>query len=268
MIIAIASRKGGVGKTTTAVNLAAALATAGHRTLLVDLDPSAGASLSVGIPREHLVPGAADLLYIHKDPEFGKMLRPTALENLQVMPGSVDLRGAEVELNNLQRKEKILKQRLEPLRESFDWIFLDCPGSLGLLTRNALVAADGYVIPAAPHFLALDGVEQMVAAVDRMSYNNLTRTRLIGIVLTMVDFRVRTTRMKLDEIRERFGKQVFGVEIRTNVSLAEAPAFGQTIFNYQPNSVGASAYQLLADEFLLRCSLLDRDKDSETTTED
>lgn len=263
MIVAIASRKGGVGKTTTAVNLAAALAADGAQVLLVDLDPSAGASLSLGVPRQDLVPGAADLLQIHQEPDFSKLFRRTGVEGLQVMPGSVDLRSAEMELADLKRREKVLARRLEPLRERYDWILLDCPAALGLLTRNALVAADGYLIPAAPHFLALDGVEQMVAAVGRMSYNNLTETRLVGIVLTMIDFRIRTTRAKLDEIRQRFGAKVFGVEIRSNVSLAEAPAFGQTIFEYQPNAIGAAAYRLLADEFVLRCRQLERQKAGE-----
>ncbi len=255
MITAVVSKKGGVGKTTTAVNLAAALAASGQRVLLIDLDPNAGASLSLGLDKAALSPGAAELLLRGQTQPLARVVRP----GLRIFPASIDLRTAELELNALRRKEVVLAQALAPLRATYDWIFLDCPASLGLLTRNALVAADGYLIPASPNFLATEGLEQLLEMVERLSYRNSTQTTFLGIVLTLVDRRLRSSRDQATAIRERFGNQVFGVEIRANTCLAEAPAFGQTIFEFQPKATGALAYQLLAEEFQLRWSQLRRD---------
>ncbi len=262
MITAIVSKKGGVGKTTTSVNLAAALAGMGRRVLLIDLDPIAGASLSLGISKEDLVPGVADFL-VHNVPA-GDLVRPTGVEGLSVIPASVDLRDFEMavalgaeqrhggqarRMYRLHSKDVVLRDRIEPLRDGFDFIFFDTPAGLDLLTRNAIAAADGIVIPTAPHFLAVEGLEPLIAAADRLGLATGYKAELLGVVLTMVDYRLMATRRVVDDVRRQFGRKVFAMEVRTNVSLAEAPAFGQTIYQYKPYATGARAYRLLAEEF-------------------
>ncbi len=248
MITAVISKKGGVGKTTTSVNLSAALARLGKRVLVVDLDPNAGTSMSLGVPRAELGPSSADLLL--RDVPAAALVRPTGAENLYLMTASVDLRGAEVELDKRSRKESVLAERLDRIRSDFDFVFLDCPSSIGLLTRNAIVAGDAFLIPVTPQFLAADGIEQLIGVARRVGLSAGRRPELAGILMTMADYRLKITRDVVSELRRRFGKQVFVVEVRTNVSLAEAPAQGQTIFQYRPDATGAKAYQLLAQEFL------------------
>ena len=248
MITAVISKKGGVGKTTTAVNLSAALAQLGQRVLLIDLDPNAGASLSLGVAKIELSPSSADLLL--RDEPAAVLIRQTSVEGLCLMTASVDLRGAEVELDKRPRKDVALTQRLGSIRHEFDHVLIDCPSSIGLLTRNAITAADAYMIPATPQFLATAGLEHLVETAQRVALSAGHPSRLLGILLTMADYRLRTTREVVADLRRRFGEKVFVVEVRTNVSLAEAPAFGQTIFQYRPAATGAKAYQLLAEEYL------------------
>lgn len=249
MRIAIISKKGGVGKTTTAVNLAAALALRGQRVLLVDLDPNAGASLSLGLAKSELVPGAADVLL--RDLPAHQAVRSTRLAGLSILPASVDLRSAEIELDLLFRKERVLEERLASIDDAYDFVLFDCPPALGLLTRNAVVAADAFLVPTTPHFLALEGLEHLVATAERLSLSAGRGIRFLGVVFTAVDYRISTTRGVVRRLRERFGARAFAVEIRTNVCLAEAPAYGQTVFEYSPSSTGAKSYSLLAEELLL-----------------
>ncbi len=256
MIIALVSRKGGVGKTTTAVNLSAALAEQGRRVLLVDLDPQASASLSLGVPRERLSPSSADVL-LGGAPLAG-LIRPTATENLSLVTASIDLQRADSELGVYSRKESRLKSALAPVAERFDHILLDCPASLSILPVNALVASNAFIVPTTPQFLAAAGVTNLIASAERLSWTAGTRTLPLGILLTMVDYRTKQTRTTVDRIRAEHGPLVFAIEVRINTRLAEAPEAGQTIFQYDPKAKGAESYRLLADELLLRAGVIDR----------
>jgi chromosome partitioning protein len=256
VICALISRKGGVGKTTTAVNLAAALAGLGHRVLLVDLDSQASASLSLGVARENLAPSIADVL-------LGGMaaadaVRPTATAGLELICASVDLIHADAELGHFRGREIRLQSALAPLAPLYDYVFLDCPSSLSLVTVNGIVAAGAFVVPAVPQFLAATGVQNLLATAERIAWDARVRTRPVGVLLTMVDYRNRVTREMVDRLRTDLGSLVFAIEIRINTRLAEAPGHGQTIFQYDSAATGASAYRLLADEFLLRGRELDR----------
>jgi chromosome partitioning protein len=246
----VVSSKGGVGKTTTAVNLGAGLAARGHNVLVVDLDCQASASLSLGLQRHQLAPSAADVL-LRNEPA-GKAVRPSRLPGLWVLPASADLSSVEGDLASLRTKERVLARALEPMRERFDHILIDCPPGMGLLTRNALVASDVYLVPAVPQFLAVEGLENLVQAVARLDFRMQARTHLLGIVATMVDLRIRSVRDNLQRMRDAFGTGVFALQVRINARLAEAPAHGATIFEHDPSSVGAHCHRLLAEEFLLR----------------
>ncbi len=263
MIIAVVNKKGGVGKTTTTVSLASALAFMGRRVLVIDLDPNAGACLSVGLTPEELSPNAADLL---SGMPPGDLIRESCVEGLSVIPAATDMEGFEMaitlgneqrhqgrhRLYRLQSKDLVLRDRIAPLRDAFDHIFFDTPAAVGLLTRNAMAASDGILIPAVPHFLATSGLQSMVDSAGQLESSTGRAVEILGILLTMVDYRVQATRLAVDELRRRFGRMVFAVEVRTNISLAEAPAHGQPIHRYKPYATGARAYRLLAEELLHR----------------
>lgn len=259
MIAALVSKKGGVGKTTTAVSLAAALAQRGRRVLVVDLDSQASASLSLGVPRHQLSPSVADALLTNQ--AVGEVVRETATPGLDLVTASVDLLNAEIELGVFRDPTVRLRQALAPVERSYDFIFLDCPPSVSLLPTNALVASDAFIVPVIPQYLAVTGIAALLSFAERVRWRHPDRARLLGILLTMVDYRNNATRDNVARIRRKYGNQVFGIEVRINVRLAEAPERGQTIFQYDPQASGAEAHRLLAAELELRAAALRRSRE-------
>ncbi len=249
-VLALANQKGGVGKTTTAISLAAALAALERKVLLVDLDPQGNTTGGLGVDKRELPRTTYDWLLGRAS--FGETVRETELRFLRLIPSNRELVGAEVELVSADRREFRLSDRLEPHRGEFDYVFVDCPPSLGLLTLNALTAADGVVIPVQCEYLALEGVSELVATVERVRESLNPRLSITGIVPTMWDERTNLSRQVLEEIRRHFGEKVFRGVVPRNVRLAEAPSFGKPILLYDVRSRGAEAYLGIARELLER----------------
>ena len=252
-VYAIANQKGGVGKTTTAINLATYLAAAGRKVLLVDMDPQANTSSGIGASK-HLKQQTLYDLLVQEQGELSifDILVPTQRRELVVAPCTVDLAAAELELVGAIARENKLRQVLEPIRDRCDYILIDCPPSLGLLTVNALVAADGLLIPIQCEYLALEGLTQLLDTV-RIVKNRLNPNLYIaGVVMTMFDPRTRLASEIVREVRNHFPEEAFQTIINRNVRLSEAPSFGQSILDYDPTSSGALAYRALAEEVLAR----------------
>ena len=246
--IAICNQKGGVGKSTTAVNIGSYLALAGLKTLLIDLDPQGNATTATGISRAGLEKDVYAVL-VHQLPVLEAITR-TSIDRLDILPASLDLAGAETYQTATENRETILRRLVEPLRASYDFLLFDCPPSLGLLTVNALVAADSTLIPVQCEYLALEGLNTLIHAASLIKQHLNPSLRVGGIVLTMTDFRVNLSREVADEVKRFFKDLVFDTAIPRNVRLAESPSFGKPICLYDPHSTGALAYQLLTQEVI------------------
>ncbi|MBI4342541.1 MAG: ParA family protein [Candidatus Omnitrophica bacterium] len=246
--IAICNQKGGVGKSTTAVNVGAYLALSGKKTLLFDLDPQGNATTACGISRKDLKQDSYAVL-VYSVP-IQDAVRSTTIERLSIVPASLDLAGAEIFLTGVENRETVLRRLCEPVVSQYDFLLFDCPPSLGLLTVNALVASDSTLIPVQCEYLALEGLNALMHAVSLIKQSLNPSLRVGGIVLTMTDFRATLAREVAGEVKKFFKDLVFNTAIPRNIRLAESPSFGKPICLYDPHSSGALAYQLLTQEVI------------------
>jgi len=253
-VIAVANQKGGVGKTTTAINLATSIALAGQRVLLVDIDPQGNLTSGVGLKGQR---GAGGTVYeaLLGDVPASEFLLPTSVQNMSLMPADRNLTGAEIELVAIADRERRLRRVLEPLRAAFDYVFIDCPPSLGLLTLNALVAADAVLIPLHCEYFALEGLAELVGTMRRVRGALNPALDIEGVLLTMYDERTNLGQLVARDVREFFKDKVFNTIIPRNVRLGEAPSHGMPAVLYDAKSRGAAAYVALAKEMLARRTL-------------
>ena len=250
LIYAFANQKGGVGKTTTTINLAAYLAARGKKLLLVDIDPQANATSSLGVDKSHLRLSIYEAL-IQQVP-LGQIIMPIEGSRLELVPSAPALAGATVELIRLPDRTHLLRKALATLDRKYDYVFIDSPPSLGILTVNALTATDGVIIPVQCEYLSLEGLGQLVHTINLVRRDLNPQLKITGLIMTMYDVRTKIAQQVVDEVRKYFAAKVFSTIIPRNVRLSEAPSYGETILNYAPKSSGALAYEALAKEFLMR----------------
>lgn len=254
-VVAVANQKGGVGKTTTAVNLAACVASAGRRVLLFDLDPQANATSGLGLSK---IEGASAYRVLLGEGALAEKIQPTAFERLSAVPSEVDLCAADIELSRSENHLLRVRETLHPVVEGqgFDLILIDCPPSLGVLTLNAFAAADGLLVPLQCEYYALEGISMITRVLEQLRQNGINpRLELLGVVMTMYDSRTKLSNQVVSEVREHFGGQVFETLIPRSTRLAEAPSFGKPILHYDKYSSGSAAYEVLAQEFLGRIGI-------------
>ena len=247
-IIAITNQKGGVGKTTTSVNLSACVAAEGKRVLVVDADPQGNTSSGLGVRVKEKTPTVYEVMA--GETPIEQALCKTAVKGLMVLPADIRLAGAEIELANMEHRERVVADMLEGVRDRFDYIFIDCPPSLGMITLNALCAADGVLIPIQCEYYALEGLGQVMNSIELVKQKLNTRIYIEGIVFTMYDGRNKLSQEVVETVRENFHGSIFDTVIPRNVRLAEAPSFGQPITVYDSASSGADSYRRLAAELM------------------
>lgn len=247
-IIAIANQKGGVGKTTTAVNLSACIADKGKRVLLIDIDPQGNSTSGLGIEKSTLKASSYDVLINGID--ASKAIVGTMIDTLDVLPANIDLVGAEVEMVSRMAREQILKTALKNTRENYDYIFMDCPPSLGLITINALTAADKILVPIQCEYYALEGLSQLINTIKLVKSNLNSNIEVEGVVLTMFDGRTNLSIQVVDEVKKYFKNKVYSTIIPRNVRLGEAPSFGLPVIRYDAACLGAQCYNELANEII------------------
>lgn len=250
MVISIANQKGGVGKTTTTLTLASIVASKGKKVLVVDLDPQSNLTSGVGYERTQNYKSIYDVL-IH-DIDISEVYVSTDYENLYLVPSKIDLAATEIELVSRMSRERVLKNKLDAIRDNFDFIFIDCPPSLGLLTINALVASDGVLIPVQCEYFALEGISQLVNTVNLVKKSLNSSLEIEGVVMTMFDARTKLSVEVVKEVQSYFKGTLFDTIIPRNVRISESPSFGKPVDKYDPSSVGAKAYVRLGEEFLKR----------------
>lgn len=251
-VISIVNQKGGVGKTTTTVNLSAYLAQHGEKVLVIDLDPQGNATSGYGFDKSALETSVYDLLV--NDTPITEVIQSTNRENIDMCPTNINLAGAEVELVSAMSRETILKRAVDTISENYDFILIDCPPSLGLLTLNALAASTDVIVPIQGEYYALEGLTQLVDTINLVRKHLNPTIGIFGVVITMFDGRTQLTKQVTEEVRKYFGEKVFNTVIPRNIRLAEAPSYGKTIVEYDPKSRGGHAYNDLAIEVISRAN--------------
>ena len=249
-VLTLANQKGGVGKTTTAVNLAAFLGKKKKKVLVIDLDPQGNATSGLGIDKSELDTTIYDVLV--NDEPMADSIWESSANNVSIVPTNINLAGAEIELVNVMSRENVLKEALKPVKDDYDYIIIDCPPSLSILTINALTTSDGIIIPIQGEYYALEGLTQLIDTINIVKKKLNKNLSILGVVLTMFDRRTQLTRQVQEEVENYFGDKVFNTVIPRNVRLAEAPSHGVAILDYDKVSKGAKAYESLASEVIKR----------------
>jgi chromosome partitioning protein len=252
-VIAVANQKGGVGKTTTTINLAASLAALEYSVLLIDADPQANSTSGLGFDVKNIQTGLYEMLIKQEDSE--NIILNSNLEHLDILPSHIDLVGAEIEMLDLPNREKVLQLMLDKIKDNYDFVLIDCSPSLGLITVNALTAADSVIIPVQCEYFALEGLGKLLNTIRIVQSNLNERLDIEGFLLTMFDSRNNLSHQIVDEVRKHFEDMVFETIIARNIKLGEAPSFGQSILNYDANSKGAQNYLALARELIQKTGM-------------